>query len=105
MRALAILATIAAGPALAGGSAWPADGVYCPSGTNVPAIVVEGRGIGIDLLDCPRPRLSGGRLRADRCYANGGSQVPYDTDLAIAPNGDLIHDGVTFRRRDRGPCP
>lgn len=105
MRALAILATLSAGPAVASGSTWPADGVYCPSGTDVPAIVVEGRGIGIDLLDCPRARLSGGRLRADRCYANGGSTVPYDTDLAILPGGNLLHDGVKFRRRARGPCP
>jgi hypothetical protein len=101
---LACLAAVSAGPALAGGSTWPADGVYCPSGTDVPAIVVEGRGIGIDLLDCQKPRLSGGRLRADRCWANGGTVVPYDTDLQVLPGGDLQHDGVRFRRRDRGPC-
>ncbi|SFU93463.1 hypothetical protein SAMN02799631_03244 [Methylobacterium sp. 174MFSha1.1] len=104
MRAVAILATLSAGPALASGSTWPAAGVYCPSGTDVPAIVVEGRGIGIDLLDCPLARLSGGRLRADRCYANGGSEVPYDTDLTVMPDGTLLHEGVQFRRRDRGPC-
>lgn len=102
---LACLAALAAGPALAVGSTWPADGVYCPSGTDVPAIVVEGRGIGIDLLDCPHARLSGGRLRADRCYANGGSEVAYTTDLVILPDGMLLHEGVRFRRRARGPCP
>ncbi len=100
---LACLAAVAAGPVVAGGL--PAPGVYCPQGSDVPAISVHGAGVGIDLLDCPRARLSGGRLRADRCYANGGSEVPYDTDLAIAPNGDLLHDGARFRRRSRGPCP
>ena len=78
MRAVAILATLSAGPALASGSTWPAAGVYCPSGTDVPAIVVEGRGIGIDLLDCPLARLSGGRLRAD---ADGGIIEAVGTDL------------------------
>lgn len=104
MRLLALalaLAALAGGPAVAGGL--PAPGIYCPSGVDVPAISVHGAGV--DLLDCQRPRISGGRLRAERCFANGGSEVPYDTDLAIAPNGELIHDGVRFRRRDRGPCP
>jgi hypothetical protein len=100
---LACLAAVAAGPVVAGGL--PAPGVYCPQGADVPAISVDAGGIGIDLLDCKHPRISGGRLRADRCYANGGSVVPYDTDLVILPGGDLQHDGVRFRRRDRGPCP
>jgi hypothetical protein len=100
---LACLAAIAAGPVVAGGL--PAPGVYCPVGSDVPAIAVDGAGVGIDLLDCRGARLSGGRLRADRCYANGGVEVPYDTDFALLPGGDLQHDGVRFRRRDRGPCP
>lgn len=71
----------------------------------MPAISVDGTSVGVDLLDCRRPRISGGRLWAERCFANGGSTVPYDTDLVIAPDGTLLHDGVRFRRRAQGPCP
>lgn len=100
---LACLAAVAAGPAAAG---WlPAPGVYCPVGVDVPAISAHGTSVGIDLLDCRRPRISGGRLRAQQCFANGGTAVPYDTDLQVLPGGDLQHDGVLFRRRDWGPCP
>lgn len=102
MRLLA-LAALAVTPAAAGGL--PAPGVYCPVGVDVPAIVVDGTGVGIDLLDCQSPQISGGRLRARRCFANGGTVVPYDTDFQVLPGGDLQHDGIRFRRRDRGPCP
>lgn len=102
MRLLA-LAALAATPAVAGGL--PAPGVYCPQGSDVPAISVDGTSVGVDLLDCEDARISGGRLRAKRCWANGGAPVAYSTDLAILPGGDLLHDGVKFRRRARGPCP
>ena len=101
--ALAFLATPAAAD-----ETWllPPDGVYCPSnGENLYAIVVGPHGgLGIDGLDCPTVRLSRGRVRSASCFANGGSEAPYETDLLILPSGAMLHDSVLYRLR-KGPLP
>lgn len=86
--------------------ALPPPGVYCPSyGEQAFSIVVgEDGGLGIDSLDCRAVRLSHGRVTSARCYANGGSIVPYDTDLVVLPSGSMLHDSVVFRLR-KGPLP
>lgn len=102
MRAL-ILAVLATAPAAAA-EPQPAPGRYCAPG--LPDISISpGAGAGIDLMDCRSVKISGGRLRSPSCYGMGGAAVSYDTDLVILPGGELLHDGVRFRRRDRGPCP
>lgn len=84
----------------------PPTGVYCPThGEQVlPLVVGEDGGMGIDGLDCKSVRLSRGRVTSARCYANGGSVVPYDTDLLVLPSGAMLHDSVLFRRWT-GPLP
>ncbi|UMY18813.1 hypothetical protein MMB17_05715 [Methylobacterium organophilum] len=101
---LVLIAVLAAGPALARGVPWPADGVYCGPADTM-AIVVDGGGIGVDGLGCRGGRIRRGRYVAELCYANGGSTVAYDTDLRLRRDGTLLHDGGIYRRRDRGPCP
>lgn len=85
----------------------PAPGLYCPVGLGVPPISVGADGgLGIDLLDCSGVRLSRGRARAAACFANGGSRVPLDVDLAVRRDGTLRHDGVVFRLyTGPRPCP
>ncbi|MCK2055287.1 hypothetical protein [Methylobacterium sp. 37f] len=101
--ACALRVLLAAAPAQAGGGLWPADGVYCgPAGTR--AIVVAGTSLGIDGLDCRGGLLRAGRYVAQRCFADGGSVVDVDTDLAMRPDGSLMHDGAVLRRA-RPPCP
>lgn len=100
--ALAAISTPAhAGPRL------PAPGLYCPAGMDVPPILVDANGgLGIDLLDCEGVQLRRGRARAAACFANGGSVVPLDVDLAVRRDGYLRHDGVVFRRyTGPRPCP
>ena len=110
MRTL-IAATLAvlSMPAVAEDTTWmlPEPGLYCPQGRNVPPISIDDRGgMGIDLMDCSRVRLEGGRVWSEACYGNGGSLVPYDTDLIVSPSGALEHDGVRFQRRvGPAPCP
>lgn len=104
----AALAAIAL-PAAAGDVSWllPPPGLFCPVGQDVPPILIDSRGgMGIDLMDCARVRLEGGRVQSEACYGNGGASVPYDTDLIVRPDGALLHDGVLFRRRGGpAPCP
>lgn len=111
MRTAIIAAAVSAlaMPAAAEDTTWllPPPGIYCPVGQDVPPISIDERGgMGIDLLDCERVRLEGGRVRSDACYGNGGASVPYDTDLVVTPSGALLHDGVRFLRRGGpAPCP
>lgn len=85
----------------------PAPGLYCPVGVGVPPILVDaGGGLGIDLLDCEGVQLRRGRARSAACFANGGSTVPLDVDLAVRRDGTLRHDGVVFRLyAGPRPCP
>lgn len=85
----------------------PAPGLYCPIGVDAPPISVDGRGgLGIDLLDCEGVRVERGRARAESCFANGGSRVSLDVDLAVRRDGTLRHDGVVFRlHTGPRPCP
>lgn len=85
----------------------PEPGRYCPEGQNVmPISIRKGGGMGIDGLDCAAVRLESGRVWSKACYANGGTTVPYDTDLEVLPSGALVHDGVRFQRRGGpAPCP
>jgi len=97
MRALSLVALLAAAPAVAGPQ--PAPGRYCAVGQDLPDISIgPGRGVGIDLMDCPVAEISGGRVRAPRCWGMGGTEVPYDVDLVVRPDGSLEHDGAVFRR-------
>lgn len=104
-----VLAAIAV-PATADTS-WmlPAPGVYCPSNHEpvLPLVVGEDGGLGVDGLDCQPPvRLRYGLASARRCYANGGSEVPYETDLLVLPSGAMLHDSVVFRLwKGKLPCP
>ncbi|SDM53055.1 hypothetical protein SAMN05216360_102355 [Methylobacterium phyllostachyos] len=84
----------------------PPDGVYCPAkGQDIYAIVVgPNGGLGIDGLDCPVVTLSRGRVRSPKCWANGDSEAPYETDLLILPSGSMVHGSVLFRRWT-GPLP
>ncbi|MBI1689499.1 hypothetical protein D9Y22_12330 [Methylorubrum sp. DB1722] len=89
---------LATAPAAAAESS-PAPGRYCAVGVDLPDITVgPGRGVGIDLMDCPSATIAGGRVRAARCYGMGGAEVSYDTDLALRPDGSLLHDGAVYRR-------
>lgn len=100
--ALAALSSHAqAGPRL------PVPGLYCPVGVDAPTISVDADGgLGIDLLDCEGVRLQRGRARAEACFANGGSRVPLDVDLAVRRDGSVRHGGVTFRLYfGPRPCP
>lgn len=105
--ALALALAVTAVPAAAD-TAWllPGAGVYCPSAGEavLPIVVMEDGGLGIDGLGCKSVRLSHGRVTSARCYANGGSVVPYDTDLVVLPSGAMLHDSVVFRLR-KGPLP
>lgn len=85
----------------------PAPGLYCPTGVDAPPISVDGRGgLGIDVLNCEGMRLERGWARVAACFANGGSRVPLDVDLAVRRDGSLRHDGVTFRLyAGPRPCP
>ncbi|MCJ2134229.1 hypothetical protein MKK69_09205 [Methylobacterium sp. J-026] len=111
MRTLFLAAAVAAiaTPSLAEDVTWllPAPGFYCPIGENVmPIRIKEDGGMVIDSLDCGRVRLEGGQVLSPSCVTNGGDRVPYTTDLEVLPSGAMVHDGVTFRRRDgRPPCP
>ena len=80
----------------------PAPGRYCPIGIDLPGISIgpAPRTAGIDLMDCRRVTISGGRLRSPSCFGMGGAEVPYDVDLIVEPGGTLLHDGARFRR-----CP
>ncbi|TXN47422.1 hypothetical protein FV233_04800 [Methylobacterium sp. WL7] len=101
--ALAVLAS----PVLAD-TPRPAPGLYCPVGGEaaMPISVQPGGGMGIDGLDCSTVDLAGGRARSGACYANGGSIVDLDVDLVVRPDGDLVHNGIRFRRHPgRPPCP
>lgn len=101
MRALAIIAAVAGAPA-------PPPGIYCSiSGELLPlSIGPEPGHVGVDGLDCQDAVIQGGRMRATRCYANGGSVVPYDTTLTLLPDGAIIHEREFYRRLDgRPPCP
>ncbi|ACB78371.1 MULTISPECIES: hypothetical protein [Methylorubrum] len=98
MRAL-FLALLATAPAAAA-EPQPAPGRYCAAGQDLPGISIgPGRGVGIDLMDCPIATIARGRVRAARCYGMGGAEVPYDADLVVRPDGSLEHDGALFR-----PC-
>ena len=100
--ALAALSSHAhAGPRL------PALGLYCPVGEDVPPISVDADGgLGIDLLDCEGARFARARVRAEVCFANGGSVVALNTDLVVRRDSTLRHGGVTFRLyTGRRPCP
>lgn len=103
MRALTLAALLAAAPAAAGPQ--PAPGRYCSVGQDLPDISIgPGSGVGIDLMDCPVAVIADGRVRSRRCYGMGGAEVPYDADLAVRPDGSLLHDGAVYRRIDRGLC-
>lgn len=102
MRAL-FLAVLAAGSAAAAESQ-PTPGRYCAPGLSTIEIG-PGRGVGIDLMDCPSATIAGGRVRAPRCYGMGGAEVSYDTDLVVRADGSLLHDGAVYRWRERGLCP
>ncbi|MGU3665678.1 hypothetical protein ACLBX9_15975 [Methylobacterium sp. A49B] len=111
MRTAALALTLAAltVPAAAD-TTWllPKSGVYCPvHGEQVlPLVVGDDGGLGIDGLDCQAVRLKHGHVTSAKCYANGGSVVPYDTDLLVLPSGAMLHDSVVFRRwTGRLPCP
>ena len=111
MRSFILAATIAAiaSPSLAEDITFllPEPGLYCPVDRNVmPISIGPGRRMGIDSLDCERVRLEGGQVLSPSCVTNGGNRVTYTTDLEVLPSGGLVHDGVTFRRREgRPPCP
>lgn len=100
MRA-AVLAILAAT-----GAGTPPPGVYCPvGGERMPIVIGPEKGsVGIDGLDCQDAVVSGGRLRATRCDANGGSVVPYDTTLNLLPDGDLVHEMEIYRLTPKAPC-
>ncbi|BAU90598.1 MULTISPECIES: hypothetical protein [Methylobacteriaceae] len=99
MRALFLVALLAAAPAAAA-DRQPAPGRYCAAGVDLPGITIgPGPEVGIDLMDCPVATISGGRVRAPRCFGMGGAEVSYDTDLVVREDGALEHDDVTFR-----PC-
>ncbi|MCJ2074469.1 hypothetical protein MKK68_02180 [Methylobacterium sp. E-016] len=103
IRGLAALAlALAAGAAVAGER--PRAGFYCPADSTLPISVDVGEpGLGIDGVDCAAPRYARGRVTAPRCYSNGGSASPLDTDLAILPGGALRHDGRVYAPRPPGP--
>ncbi|MGU3284687.1 hypothetical protein [Methylobacterium mesophilicum] len=111
MRTLILAAAVAATatPSLAEDATFmlPAPGFYCPVGADVMPIRIKAdRGMVIDSLDCERVRLEGGQVLSPSCVTDGGNRVTYTTDLEVLPSGALVHDGVTFRRRDgRPPCP
>lgn len=104
MRAVLFLAALlAAGPALAEGTL--RQGIYCPIGADLNSIVVDGRGVAIDGLDCTGARYAGGRLTARACYTNGGHIVPYDVPIRLLADGGIEHDGARFRWHPAPPCP
>lgn len=111
MRTLLLAAAVAAlaTPSLAEDVTFllPEPGFYCPVGADVmPIRIHPGRRMVIDSLDCEGVRLEGGHVLSPSCVTDGGNRVTYATDLAVLPSGAMIHDGVTFRRRDgRPPCP
>jgi hypothetical protein len=109
MRTLLLAAAAIATPSFAEDTTWllPQPGIYCPVGRNVlPLQIDEAGGMGIDGLDCERVRLEGGKVRSQLCYSNGGHIFVYETDLIVLPDGNMVHDGITFRRRRAGPpCP
>lgn len=104
MRALILAVLLAAVPAAAA-DRQPVPGRYCAVGVDLPDISIgPGRGVGIDLMDCPVATIARGRVRSRRCYGMGGAVVPYDVDLRRLPDGSLEHDGAVYRRVDRGLC-
>ncbi|MCG5246859.1 hypothetical protein LPC10_17770 [Methylorubrum sp. B1-46] len=104
MRAvLTALALLAAGPALAGGGL--REGIYCPVGVDLNPILVDGRGVAIDGLDCEGARFEGARLKAKACWTNGGHTVPYDVPIRMLADGSIEHDGARFRWHPAPPCP
>ena len=99
----AVLTALAA-PAAAGS---PPPGVYCAvSGELAPIVVGRSPGrVGIDLLDCRDAVIAGGRLRAKTCFANGGSEVDYDTSFRVLSDGVIVHEMELYRLTPRVPCP
>lgn len=104
MRAVPLALLLATATAAAA-EPQPAPGRYCSVGVDLPDISIgPGRGVGIDLMDCPVATIARGRVRSRRCYGMGGAEVPYDVDLRLLPDGSLEHDGAVYKRIDRGLC-
>lgn len=104
MRALALAAVLAA----TGGGSPPPPGLYCPaSGERAPIYIDRDGSVGIDGVDCRDAVVSGGRMRAARCFTNsvtdGGS--PYETSLNVLPDGMLVHEMELYRRTTGPECP
>lgn len=107
MRALVLLAALSTAGAPTPQTR-PAPGWYCPIGVGNPiSIDVPKRGEGgIDGMACYGLSFRPGVIRGAKCYGNhfDDEGSPFETDLFIRDNGDIVHDGVTYRRYD-GPMP
>ncbi|MCJ2057299.1 hypothetical protein MKL09_12115 [Methylobacterium sp. J-048] len=99
-----LIALLVAMPVAA--AAQPAPGRYCAPGLPDITVGPAPGTLGIDLMDCRGAVYVGGQVTAPHCYGISGAEVPYDTDLAVEPGGDLIHDGTRYRPQPPGRlCP
>ncbi|QGY03249.1 hypothetical protein MMSR116_16175 [Methylobacterium mesophilicum SR1.6/6] len=102
MRSLAILALVAA-------TGLPAPGTYCAAGPEGGAPIFVGPApgeISIDGEECHGALVTGGQLRAARCFTNSFSDrgSPYVTDFLLREDGTLRHADTEYRRLQGGLC-
>ncbi|MGE8130067.1 hypothetical protein ACQKQD_24105 [Methylobacterium sp. NPDC080182] len=88
----------------------PRIGMYCTDyGYGVPITVRPGRQVGIDGLDCSGATISQGRIRAPKCYANGGSVVTLDELFTVEDDGSIRFNNRIYRyigiRKTFQDCP